>query len=63
MLEKYFASDDKLFFVTRSEISSKSDPIYLAVTQELTTSQTQCLIIYLNHILKGIEMFPIKIED
>ena len=47
MTEKYFASDDKLFFVTRSEISSKSDPIYLAVTQELTTSQTQFLIIYL----------------
>ena len=42
MSEKYFALDNKLFFVTRSEISSKSDLIYLAVTPALTTSQALC---------------------
>ena len=42
MSEKYFATDNKLFLVTRSEISSKADLIYLAVTPALTTSQSPC---------------------
>ena len=43
MSEKYFASDNKLFFVTRSEISSKSDLIYLAVTLPFSVLHKLCV--------------------